>query len=138
MACYAIDLTNAPITFMRVMSQMLQPLLRICVVACFDDILVYSRCLEDHLAHLQLVLDILRREKFYGKMKMCSFGMDQMVFLGYVVSSKGAFMDENKVKAIVDWPTPSSVHEVRSFHDLATFYKRLLSNFGENGLLPLF
>ena len=138
MACYAIDLTNAPITFMRVMSQMLQPLLRICVVACFDDILVYSRCLEDHLAHLQLVLDILRREKFYGKMKMCSFGMDQMVFLGYVVSSKGAFMDENKVKAIVDWPTPSSVHEVRSFHDLATFYKRLFSNFGENGLLPLF
>ena len=138
MACYAIDLTNAPITFMRVMSQMLQPLLRICVVACFDDILVYSRCLEDHLAHLQLVLDILRREKFYGNMKMCSFGMDQMVFWGYVVSSKGAFMDENKVKAIVDWPTPSSVHEVRSFHDLAIFYKRFISNFGENGLLPLF
>ena len=136
MACYAIDLTNAPITFMRVMTQMLQPLLRICV-ACFDDILVYSRCLEDHLAHLQLVLDILRREKFYGNMKMCSFGMDQMVFLGYVVSSKGAFMDENKVKAIVDWPTPS-VHEVRSFHDLAIFYKRFISNFGENRLLPLF
>ena len=138
MACYAIDLTNAPITFMRVMSQMLQPLLRICVVACFDDILVYSRCLEDHLAHLQLVLDILRREKFYGNMKMCSFGMDQMVFWGYVVSSKGAFMDENKVKAIVDWPTPSSVHEVRRFHDLAIFYKRFISNFGENRLLPLF
>ena len=138
MACYAIDLTNAPITFMRVMSQMLQPLLRICVVACFDDILVYSRCLEDHLAHLQLVLDILRREKFYGNMKMCSFGMDQMVFWGYVVSSKGAFMDENKVKAIVDWPTPSSVHEVRSFHDLAIFYKRFISNFREISLLPLF
>ena len=125
------DLTNAPSTFMRVMTQMLQPLLGVCVVVYFDGILVYSRCLEDHLVHLQLVLDILRREKFYGNMKKCSFGMDQMVFLRYVVSSKGVFMDENKVKAIVDWPTPSSVQEVRSFHGLATFYRRFISNFSK-------
>ena len=59
------------------------------------------------------MLDILRKEKFYGNMKKCSFGMDQVVFLGYVVSSKEVLMDENKVKTIVDWPTPSSVHEVR-------------------------
>ena len=108
---------------------MLQPLLGVCVVVYFDDILVYSRCLEDHLVHLLLVLDILRREKFYGNMKKCSFGMDQVMLLGYGVYFKGVFMDENKVKAIVDWPTPSSVHKVRCFHDLATFYRRFISNF---------
>ena len=61
-------------------------------------------------------------------MKKCRFGMDQVVFLGYVVSSEGVFMDKNKVKAIVDWLIPSSVHEVRSFHGLATFYRRFISN----------
>ena len=123
------SLTNAPSTFMRVMTHILQPLLGICVVVYFDDILVYNHCLEDHLVHLQLVLDILRRKRFYGNMKKCSFGMDQVVFLGHVVSSKGVFMDENKNEEIVDWPTPSSVHEVRSFHGLATFYRRFISKF---------
>ena len=96
-------LTNAPSTFMRVMTHILKL--------------------------LELVLDILRRERFYGNMKKCSFWMDRVVFLGHVVSSKGVFMDENKNKAIVDWPTPSSVHEVRSFRGLATFYRRFISKF---------
>ena len=62
MACYAIWFDKCTSTLIRVMTQMLQPLLGVYVVVYFDDILMYSRYLEDHLVHLQLVLDILRRE----------------------------------------------------------------------------
>ncbi|XP_065620600.1 uncharacterized protein LOC136063732 [Quercus suber] len=91
-------LTNAPSTFMRVMTQMLQPLL--------------GRYLEDHLVHLQLVLDILRREKFYGNMKKCSFGMDKWcswgMGIGGVLSQEGqpiAFFSEKLNKAKLRYST---------------------------------
>ena len=100
MACYAIWFNKCTYHFHEGDAQMLQ--LGFFVVVYIDDILEYSHCLVDHLVHLQLILDILRTEKFYGNMKKCSFRMDQIVPLGYVVASKGVFMDENKVKAIVD------------------------------------
>lgn len=72
------------------------------------------------MIHLQQVFDILTREKFYSNLKKCSFAVNKVVFLGYVVSSNGVVIDENKAKVIVDWPTPSSMQEVRSFHGIAT------------------
>ena len=93
-------LTNAPSTFMRLMNHALRSFIGRFVVVHFDDILVHSKNLDEHINHLHCVLAVLRKEKLYANLKKCSFCMDKVVFLGYVVSAKGIEVDEEKVKAI--------------------------------------
>uniref|UniRef100_A0A2N9GTF8 CCHC-type domain-containing protein n=1 Tax=Fagus sylvatica TaxID=28930 RepID=A0A2N9GTF8_FAGSY len=81
------------------------------VVVYFDDILVYSKSLDEHIEHLHCVLAVLRKEKLYANLKTCYFCLDKVVFLGYLVSGKGLAVDEEKVKAIKEWPTPKSITE---------------------------
>ncbi|XP_023553652.1 uncharacterized protein LOC111811140 [Cucurbita pepo subsp. pepo] len=122
-------LTNAPSTFMRLMNHVLREYLGKFVVVYFDDILVYSKSLDDHITHVRNVLTTLRNECLYVNLKKCSFCMEKVNFLGFVVSSNGVEVDEEKVKAIKEWPTPKNVSEVRSFHGLASFYRRFIKNF---------
>ena len=122
-------LTNAPNTFMRVMMQVLKPFIGRFVVVYFDDILISSRSYEDHEEHLKQVMRTLRAEKFCINLKKCTFMSPSVIFLGFVVSSKGVETDPEKIKAIVDWSVPTNIHEVRSFHGMATFYRRFIRNF---------
>jgi hypothetical protein len=122
-------LTNAPSTFMRLMNHVLRVFRGKFVVVYFDDILVYNTNLDEHIEHLRCVLDVLRCEKLYANFKKCTFCMEKVVFLGYVVSTKGIEVDEEKVKTIKEWPMPKSITEVRSFHGLASFYRRFVKDF---------
>ncbi|KAD6118682.1 hypothetical protein E3N88_09953 [Mikania micrantha] len=122
-------LSNAPSTFMRLMNQVLRPFMGKFVVVYFDDILVYSRSIQDHQFHLQQLFETLKKEQLYGNLEKCEFFSQQVTFLGYVVSADGIQVDEKKVQAIRDWPVPQSMQQVRSFHGLASFYRRFVKNF---------
>lgn len=122
-------MSNAPSTFMRVMNQMLRPLIGVCVVVYFDDILIFSKSEIDHVGHLRSVLILLRRERFFAAPPKCIFMVSSILFLGYYISAAGIAVDDSKVAAIRDWPTPTSITEVRSFHGLASFYRRFVKDF---------
>ena len=125
----SFGLTNASSTFMRLMNHVLRDCIGKYAVVYFDDILVYSQILEDHLRHLKEVLLVLRVKSLIANSDKCTFCVDSVVFLGFVVNTNGLHVDPEKIKAIQEWPTPQNVGDVRSFHGLASFYRRFVPNF---------
>ena len=118
-------LSNAPSTFMRVMTQILQPCLGKFVVVYFDDILVYSKSAEDHIPHLHTVFQILRDNHLFN-LKKCTFMVAELIFLGFIVGATSIRVDISKIKVIQDWPPPTTLKELQSFHGLATFYRKFI------------
>jgi len=111
------------------MNEVLRPVIGKFAVVYFDDILGYSRNEEEHASHLHQVLSILAQEKLYGNLEKCHFFTPQVTFLGYVISAQGIHIDEDKVKAIREWPTSTSLHQVLSVHGLASFYRTFVKDF---------
>ncbi len=123
-------LTNAPSTFMRLMNEVLRAFIGRFVVVYFDDILIYSKSLEEHLEHLRAVFNALRDARLFGNLAKCTFCTERVVFLGYVVTAQGIEVDPAKIEAIASWPQPKTVTQVRSFLGLAGFYRRFVKDFG--------
>lgn len=124
-------LTNAPATFMRLMNDVFRPYLDESVIIYLDDILIYSKSLEEHKTHLHQVLDALRKNQLCAKASKCAFFQTKVDFLGHVVSGNGIQPDPKKIEAVTSWPRPKTVTELRSFLGLANFYRRFVQGFSK-------
>ena len=122
-------LTNAPSFFMRIMHEVLQPLLDTCVVVFLDDILIYSNTLQEHEQHLRQVLRSLRSHKLYAKLSKCSLVASEVTFLGHEISRKGFSMQQSKTEVIATWPQPKTVKDIRQFVGMCQFYRKFIDNF---------
>jgi hypothetical protein len=122
-------LCNAPSTFQNTMNTLFQDYLRQFVIVFFDDILVYSKTLEDHLKHLELVFSCLLHNQFFLKASKCTFAQESISYLGHIVSFNGVGPDPEKIKAMVDWPTPTTLKQLRGFLGLTGFYRKFVHKY---------
>lgn len=108
-------LTNAPATFQCLMNSIFAPYMRKFILVFMDDILIYSKDLVAHLRHLDIVLETLRQQKLVVKRSKCSFAQKQLEYLGRIISDQGVASDNAKTEAMVQWPIPTNVAELRGF-----------------------
>src|SRR6185503_18641217 len=117
--------------FQRMMNNIFRPYLDQFVNIYLDDILIFSKTLKEHLEHIKLVLEILRRNQLYGNLKKCDFLKEEIEFLGHIVSKEGIQVDPKKTKTIDEWKPLKDVHDVRSFLGLTNYYKKFIADYAK-------
>lgn len=96
----------------------------------FDDILIYTLNLEDHVKNLMVVFGLLKKHTLFSKKSMCSFGQKQVEYLGHVSSKEGVSTDPTKIQVMVDWPRTNSLRALRGFLGLIGYYRKYVANYG--------
>nr|GEX96232.1 hypothetical protein [Tanacetum cinerariifolium] len=122
-------LTNTPSTFQALMNRVFRSYLHKFVLVFFDDILVYSRTMEEHRRHLNVVFACLKEEKLYCNRKKCIFGQARVEYLGHIVTGEGVKADPFKITAMTEWPIPKNVRELRGFLGLTGYYRKFVQGY---------
>ncbi|GJZ29361.1 putative nucleotidyltransferase, ribonuclease H [Tanacetum coccineum] len=116
-------LTNVPAVFTDLMNRVCRPYLDKFVIVFIDDILIYSTTREEHIEHLRLVLELLKKEKLYAMFSKCEIWLREVQFLGHMINDDGIHVDLSKIEAVKNWKAPRTPSEVRSFLGLVGYYR---------------
>jgi hypothetical protein len=101
------------------------------VIVFIDEILIYSKDKEEHAKHLRIALQIIREHQLYAKFSKCEFWLDQVEFLGHVISKEGIAVNPSKVASVLEWEAPKNVKQIRGFLGMAGYYRRFIEGFSK-------
>ncbi|KAL0188416.1 hypothetical protein M9458_015515, partial [Cirrhinus mrigala] len=122
-------LCNSPAAFQHLINDVLRDMLGRWCYAYLDDILIYSKTLEEHTQHVRAVLQRLLAHQLFCKLEKCAFHQHTTTFLGFVISDQGVAMDPQKLEAVRSWPLPTSLKQLQRFLGFANFYSRFIRGF---------
>jgi hypothetical protein len=112
------------------MNSIFNPFLQTIVLVFFDDILIYSKSWEDHVWHVDKVLQLLNEIQIYAKPSKCFFGLKEVEYLGHIVSHEGVKVDPKKIKAMMDWTILKTLKNLRGFLGLTGYYHKFVQHYG--------
>lgn len=108
-------LTNAPVTFQSLTNNIFRMYLRKFILVFFDDILIYNQSLKNNLKYLQIVFELLKTHSLFVKRSKCVLCRTHIEYLDRVISGKGVLTDPHKIQAILDWPVPKTIKQLKGF-----------------------
>jgi hypothetical protein len=108
-------LTSTPSTFQSLMNSIFKPFLRKFVLVFFDDNIIYNKSWEEHVQHVDMVLKLLGEQKLHTKPSKCAFGVQEVEYLGHIVSHEGVKVNPNKIKGMMEWLIPKTLKNLKGF-----------------------
>jgi hypothetical protein len=117
--------------FQSCMNHVFNKQLRKFLLVFFDDLLIYSKTWEEHLQHVEQILAIMEDQYLYAKESKCEFGMKEVLYLGHIIGVKGVQVHQEKIQAILDWPTPKTLTELKGFLGICCYYRRFVKGFSQ-------
>jgi hypothetical protein len=124
-------MTNVPTTFQSCINHVFNKKLRKFLLVFFDDLLIYSKTWEEHLQHVEHILAIMEEQSLYAKESKCEYGMTEFLYLGHIIEVKGVQVHQEKIQAILDWPTPKTLIELKGFWGICCYYRRFFKGFSQ-------
>jgi hypothetical protein len=105
--------------------------LRKYLLVFFDDLLIYSKTWEEHLKHVDHILSIMEELSLYAKESKCEIGMTEVLYLGHIIGAKGVQVHQEKIQAIINWPTPRTLTELKIFLGICSYYRKIVKGFSQ-------